>query len=1204
MDQSSLEQAGLASPGLIKRLIICTNVLPVKLDFNQDTYDWTVSFERDILFEDGPMYVEIGDTLKKHDDYEVLYVGVTPSYVPDEDRKIVEEKLKQVNCFPVWLEREQAHNHFQGFCKGVLWSTFHNVIDLYSKLGRTKNSSSKNLLVNDAGMRSNDGPETNEKSIKGRKTSVSAHDGADLQWAEQRQWSPMEAEACWGDHLGVNRIFASKVVEVYSEGDVVWVHDYHLLMLPSFLSRKLEGAAIGLFLHVPFPSSECFRILAHRDEILKSMLCADHVGFHLYEYARHFITCCKRMLGLESAAMQGGVMGISNNGRTVSITCSHVGLDKETILNRLADSQVQQLAHRFSPLGGGDSGSRFRPGRGFQNMKLIVGIDEIEGLRGMSLKLLGIMRFLEMYPEQRNSIVIKQIGVRLDSRPDDYLSTTNEVNKLIARINKRYGRKIIEYEERSSICLNERLALLKAADIFLVTPVRGGLNMLPFEYVLARNDDPGCLILSEFSACSRVLNGALRINPFGTDQLAKTIEQALNMSEAERRARRARDMNFIDNHSLYLWSKRIIKDIVDAHQAESESLVRLGFGLSCGRAGLTKKSDKVFQPLDEVLLSKSYNTSKKRVFFLDYSGTLVDTTSMNVYLKTGGAARVWHYANGGHRRPGGCLETRDDISDEVRNILIELCKDQRNHVFVISADLRDELEHAVAGIPNLGLIAENGYVYKLSPSDDWHPVVEETGNGAWYEGSASLPGSMTDSIDEAGMGVTPDDPKLEGWQDGVMDVMMPYTGRTNGSFCWRAPSAVTFNFVLADPELGQQQAENLHLELEYVLAGMPLQVERGKGFVTVRIAGVTRGAAVSAILSSINRKANLAPGDAKHFVDFILAFGDDVEDESLFRAVKKYKKVKADSYPVRVGWTKKKTAASYYVDLTEDVETALKGLCLKEIRRSASMTHFMTKENMMASNADSAFGHHRAPLAPEVRTRTFGQQSEVARELEARSEGLRKMNPDHRSATIASFRSDWKVKPSRKVGSSRLEEKKQEKTAAPARRNVIPHSPSYIASPDEVEAMFAGQPSPEAMGLPPAMSVPSSPPGIRLSENEYDVGVRDVRAIPPTQGDDEEGKETSGFNVRSSNELGLVDPEHIDNAEMYVSGMLATESGPDLDKKIDFVDVDKIDDSQFVNKRTLQMILSGALGAGLMFIMLNTGKDVTAVNHSRLQKPS
>ena len=261
--------------------------------------------------------------------------------------------------------------------------------------------------------------------------------------------------------------------------------------------------------------------------------------------------------------------------------------------------------------------------------------------------------------------------------------------------------------------LDERLALLKATDVFINSPLRGGLNVVPFEYVMARNDPPGCIVLSEFSTASRVLHGALKISPFKTEEFAVTIEKALTMPLPELKARHSRNTHFVLNNTLVKWCKRTIADIRAAQEDEAP-LLRHGFGFGVGAS--RSKNNVGLVELDVVALVEAYKHAKKRLLFLDYSGSLVETTSIDLYLKNGGQARSWHYAENGKNgecvgpRSGGCLETRDPISDSVRSTLVELCQDRRNTVVVISNDLRAEVDHALAGIPNLGLIAESGYV--------------------------------------------------------------------------------------------------------------------------------------------------------------------------------------------------------------------------------------------------------------------------------------------------------------------------------------------------------------------------------------------------------------------------------------------------------------------------------------------------------------
>lgn len=1031
------------------RLIICSNVLPVILTKNEQTGIWSAEFDTKSLFEDGPMYVGLRNV---DPNTQVLYIGVPRAFIPDGDRGQVTTLLANMGCYPVYCDPVRAHNHFQGYCKGILWPTFHNVIDLYARAGK--------------------GSKVFEDSTQPDPEHQSSSK-PDQNWAPARSWSPMEAEACWPDYCAMQGLFSRKAVEIYSEGDTLWVHDYHLLVLPSYLIRRIPNAKIGLFLHVPFPSSEIFRTLATREEILRAMLCADHIGFDLYEYARHFLTACNRMLGLKYEPKKGGVLVLHNHGREISITCSHIGSHSSFVHRELESHEMQAMARRVAlsqqtagPIGGS-----------MERRQMILGIDEVEGLRGLGLKLLAFDRLFRDYPYLRDRVFLRQIGLRLDSRPDDYNQCHDEVLGLIAHMQQKWGKHSVEYEERDSIDLAERLAIMQNADVYLNTSVRVGIDMLPFEYLMARRNPAGCVILSEFSACSRVLHGSLRVNPFKTSALAATIEEALSMSVAERTARCARDLEHIERNTLQAWASRMLEDINDAHNDTREPVTKFGGGFGTRlliRANEVHKQ----QELDHVEFCESFKSSKRRIIILDYSGTLVETTSMNMYMKRGGTARTWHYENGGSRRPGGCLETRDPISDTTRGRLIDLCRNRSNVVVVMSSDLRDELAHALEGIPNLALIAENGFVFRAHPGARWVSAVDEeaSGGGDWYGGnstsgfyaaetehrsttsSAGGSGSAhtdTDSIggDSSDAASLPDGAQHEihGWQESIRNIMNKYSNRTNGSFVWESPSAVSFNYVLSDPDLGSLQASNLQLELEQVTISMPLTVESGKGAVTVRLRGVNRGTAVRELLAYLEMhpftESDYSPdpkhADAHKSIDFLACFGDDNEDERAFSAVNKYRGQKTShvtSYSVRVA-SSAHSKAKYFVHDTEEVTEILGALV------EASTTHKIRRN--FSQGGFGAENRNESSIMGNFRTK----QSYVT--LSQHAENVANNVPRVDS-----------VKP----------------------RATLPHTMSYVASSAELADMFQGQDTMLSSTPSPATIPPSASAGPPM----------DPRHIPPT----------------------------------------------------------------------------------------------------------
>ena len=477
-----------------RRVIVCSNCLPldvVRVKSGNDESAWRLEWNDDLLFVDGPMFKAFR-TCAELEDAEVLFVGVPRTFIPVKDQPVVERLMEEMGCHPVFLEAAQAHNHFQGYCKGVLWPSFHNIIDLYSK-------SDHEIGIRDPVRRMSS------------QNSGSTTDSARFQrgWKPQKSWGPKEAELFWPDYCDVNRLHASKIAEVYQyDSDVVWIHDYPLLTMPSYIRRKIPNANIGLYLHLPFPSSEIFRTIGSREEILKCMLCADHIGFHLFEYARHFLACCKRILGLQYEAKQGGTIGVGFHGRHVSITCSHVGISVDTIQmqmnGNIVTTRADELYNRIVSIPNQfRRDPRHRP-------SLIVGIDELEGLQGISLKLLAFERLLSTYPSMRNGrVVLYQVLLWGDSRPTDALSSKEEALQIAKNINDTWGEGTVVLEEFTcgkEFSFIDRLATWHICDVLLTTHVRSGFNVLPLEYYLVKDAEPfGAVVLSEFSGCSRTL---------------------------------------------------------------------------------------------------------------------------------------------------------------------------------------------------------------------------------------------------------------------------------------------------------------------------------------------------------------------------------------------------------------------------------------------------------------------------------------------------------------------------------------------------------------------------------------------------------------------------------------------------------------------------------------------------------------------------
>merc|ERR1719491_699837 len=464
--------------------------------------------------------------------------GKSPeSGVPVDEREKVEKCLSAFHCVPVWCDPNRFGEMYNGFCKGVLWPTLHSVTSIYSdsadvhKHNDKQNSNQFSEFSQDKRSLHRECLDLDHQQTGDQFSSYTMDDVA----------SPVHGDGgreadLWSAYTEINRQVAEVVVQNFHEGDLVWIHGFHFMILPSMLTRKIPMAKIGIFLHTPFPSSEIFRTLWCREDLLRGMLNADQVGFHLFEYARHFLTCSRRLLGLKHGMIPdesgGHNLAIETNGRHVGVTSIHAGIEPP-ILN-------QVLSHHSTVNKVNSIRNQFR------DKVIFRAIDRIESLKGIPLKMLGLERFLHRRPEWVGKVVLIQVGISAFERGDEYISTKSEVLAIVANINKIWPG-TVQFQECSEaeMRLPQRMALLRAADVVMVTPIRDGLNLIPLEYTIAHQDalleqqvndgrKRGLCILSEFSSCTRVMRGSIHVNPWKISEIANSFHQALMMPEDER----------------------------------------------------------------------------------------------------------------------------------------------------------------------------------------------------------------------------------------------------------------------------------------------------------------------------------------------------------------------------------------------------------------------------------------------------------------------------------------------------------------------------------------------------------------------------------------------------------------------------------------------------------------------------------------------
>ena len=345
----------------------------------------------------------------------------------------------------------------------------------------------------------------------------------------------------WEHYVRVNEIFAEKILEVYKAGDIIWILDHHLLLLPGLLRAKLQKALIGLYLRNTFPSSELFRCLPQATELLKGMLGSNLIGFQAYAYARHFTSCCTRVLGLEASLLR-----IDNEGAPVELTVIPTGIEACETIETLKSEEVRDKVERFLEL--------------YHGMAVLVGIDGFNQNKGVLHKLNGYERFLKDHPEWIGRVILVQVilpeqDVAHNITAPPHSADLSVIIDMAAQINSRYGS--IEYTPvaiyHQDIDLSEYYALLQVADCFISTKERDSLSLVPLDFVLCQEirGKKSPIILSEFTALSGSMSTSILVNPWDHASIAQSINSSLIMSSDEKNSRHQVRIYFLFLYYLY-----------------------------------------------------------------------------------------------------------------------------------------------------------------------------------------------------------------------------------------------------------------------------------------------------------------------------------------------------------------------------------------------------------------------------------------------------------------------------------------------------------------------------------------------------------------------------------------------------------------------------------------------------------------------------
>jgi len=453
----------------------------------------------------------------------------------------------------------------------------------------------------------------------------------------------------WEAYKEVNEMFCQAAIPFIEPGDIVWVQDYQLMLLPQLLRKAIPGISIGYFHHIPFPSYELFRVLPERDKLLNGLLGADLIGFHTYDYMRHFVSASERVLDLHFKLDQ-----VSLENRIAYVDAFPMGINYNLYYDTAILPQVQEKALELK--------NNFGP------HKLILSVDRLDYSKGIIHRLKGFALFLEKHPEYKEKVSMAMIIVPSRDNVDRYADLKTKIDETIGYINGMYStiNWTPVYYFYHSFDFEELVAMYHIADIALVTPLRDGMNLVAKEYLASKRDLPGVLILSEMAGAAIELTDAIIVNPNDIEEIEHAILEALEMPEAEQLRKLRLMQKIVSIHTVNKWASDFVTELQVIKQ---------------------KNDDLNNERLDEstfLKIQESYRQAEKSLFILDYDGTLT----------------------GFKNRPEDAIPSKELI-----DILTKLSKNPKNKVVISSGRDKSTLEKWFGKL-SMTLAAEHGASYK------------------------------------------------------------------------------------------------------------------------------------------------------------------------------------------------------------------------------------------------------------------------------------------------------------------------------------------------------------------------------------------------------------------------------------------------------------------------------------------------------------
>ncbi len=535
----------------------------------------------------GGLVTGISSVTKPKNNIWIGWPGIASDNLTAQDKKDIISELKKHNCHPVFLTQAQIDAYYSGYCNATLWPLFH-------------------YFPNKARFSS----------------------------------------AFWRQYKAVNQLFYKATKSFIEKNTQVWVHDYQLMLLPELLRQSHRDISIGFFLHTPFPSYEIFRLLPEREELLRGVLGADLVGFHTYDYVRHFLSSVRRILGYESSL---GTIQLPE--RNVRVDAFPIGIDYKKFAKSPGKRKVKNILRSFNLF--------------TEKTKVILTVDRSDYSKGIPERLDAYHLFLTQNPEYLGKVVMVVLAIPSRSDVEEYQELRGTIEQKVSRINGEFSTvdwAPITYRHQSSP-FDELIALYWMADVMLVTPLRDGMNLVAKEYVATKHKSGGVLVLSEMAGSASELTESILVNPHNGNMVARAIKTALEMPEKEQKQRMETMQKRISQYTIEKWADDFLTQLKSTSQKQDNTA-------------------KFMTERDNKNIVQDYAKSTSRLALLDYDGTLKEFVASPKQSLA---------------RP----------SRKVRSVLKRLASDPKNRIVIVSGRPKNVLNDFFEDI-GLGLIAEHG----------------------------------------------------------------------------------------------------------------------------------------------------------------------------------------------------------------------------------------------------------------------------------------------------------------------------------------------------------------------------------------------------------------------------------------------------------------------------------------------------------------